>query len=63
MDIGEIYFTEWSFNRTNLELKLLLTSAYRFCLFTFNRTNLELKPLHSPKRFLFDSLLIAPIWN
>ena len=44
-----------TFNRTNLELKLMITFKELFNIFTFNRTNLELKPSSfSRARSLYD---------
>ena len=52
-----------SFNRTSLELKLMLTTPREFFAESFNRTSLELKLLQTLQVMPRRSLLIEPVWN
>ena len=54
---------EFTFNRTNMELKPHHTACDSRRRVPFNRTNMELKLLIVYQHYLHDTLLIAPIWN
>ena len=52
-----------SFNRTFMELKLILLLVLLLYHFTFNRTFMELKLARNTERTFAKILLIVPLWN
>ena len=52
-----------AFNRTILELKLILKTETLGHIVAFNRTILELKPVRMQMYISVQNPLIAPYWN